>query len=486
MAATLFLDARTGAGGSTCAAFRYVDASPSQIGNTFGVSYPGGPSNPERAANRNGLVQFQGELYAFAADGIYKKDDPTSMTGPWTIQIAFTVGVADNAASGLYPVDIAGTTYLVGIWKEAGGYRWVKFDGTTWTQAPTANTFTTADTTQMVDVVVYRNVLHCMWYNKIGFNFSSFAFTFDPGTNAFGTVAVTTSTGAGQCMCIFQDRLFAICFQNYKFHLHEFSGGTWVDLGLIRDAYTAAFTPTSGKPCLFTDGINMYAAYMYVGGVGDAGWRLEQFDSALNPSDRTADLPAGLRGTNNGGTFASSAAITITTRMFAIYDVDSVPGTLSVALAFAANSTVGTFFTFYQWNGSGLVMTPVDIGGNVYHSPASGYPSNGERIWTAGELDIKITARAAVLGGEQISFIAYGGGTLRKMKLFYALLSEPNLVEATLAGPVTGGSATLNTGLNQVEGIAADGATVYTVVWDVQADSLAAGQRARRIPQVIA
>ena len=485
MPATLFLDAKTGAGGTTCAAWRYVNASPTQIGDTFGVSYD--IAVDKNHGNRNGIIQFQGELYAIARDGVYKKNDPTSMVGGWTSQITFTVQAGFGDVSGLHPFVVGGATILAGVFKTAeanGAWRWVKFDGATWTQAPG---FTTGMiSTHVTDEIVYRNTLHVIGV-QVGF---VAAMTFDPSTNAFSIIAFTgfSAVGAGPSLCIFQDRLFGLFQPNptTQHVLAEFTAGSWSFAQNVGPAYSSQLID-NGKQCLFTDGTNMYAMTVFPGGgtAANTGWNAWQLDAALAETPLTlTTLPQALIAVNSGGTHPAMSAAIASERMYAVYDVDSVTGTLSIGLFFAASSTSGTGFTLYQWNGPGVLMTPVDVGGDVFHSPPSGYPNNGERIWTAGELDIKITARAAVLGGEQISFIAYGGGTLRKMKLYYALLGEPNLVEATLAAPVTGGSATFNGGLNQVEGIAADGATVYSIIWNASADGVSVGQRATRIPQV--
>jgi len=474
----LFLDGKSGAGGTACAVFQYVNATPTQLGNAFGTNF----GTEQLSAPRNGVIQFQGELYSFAKDGIYKKDDPTLTTGGWTQQIAFTLVVATTGYSGLYPIEVGGVLNLVGVFRSndtSNSFRWVKFDGTTWTQA---GSFTSLlQTSHLIDAIVYRGVLHCVWYQS-----NPNTTTFDPAANSFATVTLPfSSVGGHQSMCVFLDRLFMVSKANgAQWALYEFAGGTWGHVTNV-GVTTNASGITEGKACLFTDGVNMYAAYhTHQFSTADTGWRLEQFDSVLAQTNATADLPAALRSANDGGSFAGGTAVLITHRMFAIYDVDTTLGTLGLYLAHTAESNPGTSYTLFVHNGPGSVMTSVDVGGDVRHGPPSGHPQGGCRIFTPGELDVKIVARTAVLGGEQISFTAYGGGTGRKFKLFYALDGEPNLLEATLATPVTGGSATFNAGLNQVEDIAADGVTVYTIIWDITADSVVAGTILDRFPQI--
>lgn len=74
-------DWRAGSGGQ-CVAYIYNNASPSQLGDPFGTTV--GAIYPQAGRSFNGIIQFQGEIYAVARDGVYKKDDPTSATGGWT------------------------------------------------------------------------------------------------------------------------------------------------------------------------------------------------------------------------------------------------------------------------------------------------------------------------------------------------------------------------------------------------------------------
>jgi hypothetical protein len=475
------MDALTGAGGSTCAAYRYVNGSPTQIGNTFGVSYTAPSQNESKLGNQ--IIQFQGDLYAVTFDGVYKKNDPTVMTGDWTSQITFTnPNTSGPSGTGIHVIDVGGTPYLVTLWcdeTDTDGARWAKFDGTTWTQATTPVDQGTT-WVQTYDSIVYRNVLHVAPSAGNGPNF----FTYDPSTDS---IAVITGSGVGNnayaAFCIFNDRLFQCSASTQSQNsIYEFAGGSWnrilaLDVPIVFDTYDTAMV------ALFTDGTNMYRL-CGAPNISFQGWRCYQIDGNLAQTDiSAAKLPLNLRPTDEGGSW--SGGNQDRHRFSAVYDVDTLPGTLKIYLYGAVNGTPGTGFSVYDWNDDPrALMLQIDSGGDVAHALPKGYPNNGERVWTAGELDIKITGRAAVLGGEQVSFIAHGGGTGRKMKLYYALQDEPVLAEATLAAPVTGGSATFNGGLNQVEGIAADGATVYTIVWDVQADALAGGQRARRIPQV--
>ena len=480
MPAYLFMDAKTGAGGTTCAVYRYVNGTPTQVGSTFGTNVVG--SGPTLGATRNMVIQFQGELYAMAQDGVYKKDDPASMIGGWTIQISFTNPSSTRGAwSGLYPVEVGGQTQLVGTFIDntggGTGWRWVKFDGTTWTQAANAVTLTQTGG-ETIDVIVYRGLLHVIATHSA----VAYAITFDPSTNSFGGITHPFATGQLLIsLAISWDRLFAVYKTGSTARLAEFTGGVWNDVLLITTM--AATAQTNTKWCLFSDQTTLYAFILF--DLTSVGWKSFEISEVLGVTETTTPtIPASLRRSGDGGTFSGTAD---NPRVYVTYNIENFPpGTADIYFYFALDSTAGTSFAVYQWaGGGGIILTgPTDTGGNVAHSPPSGFPNAGERLWTAGELDVRIVGRAAILGGEQISFTAYGGGTGRKFKLYYGVEGTIEITEATLIGPVTGGAATLNTGLNQVEGVAADGVTVYTIVWDVQTDGFFSGDRTQRYPRI--
>lgn len=472
------MDALSGAGGSTCAAYRYLNGEPTQIGNTFGTSYA--LSIASDSALGNQIIQFQGNLYAVTQDGVYRKDDPTTMTGGWTSQISFTTPATGNTAcgTGIHVAEVNGVNNLITVFRDASdtdGARWAKFDGTTWTQASTPQD-QGSTWIQTYDSIVFRNVLHVA---ASGGSIPHF-YTYNPVTDTISQVSGSFNNNAYASFCVFQNRLFlcAASAQNMN-SIYEYTG-TWVrdtdlDVSIKFDTYD------QGTVALYTDGTYMYRLCA----APTDGWRCYQIDGNFDQTDISATvLPSFLRATADGGSWSSGSIDTH--RFSAVYDTDTTPGSLSIYLYNTVNGTAGTGFTVYQWNGNGSMITNIDGGGDVEHAIPKGYSNNGERIWTAGERDIKITARAAVSGGEQISFIAYGGGTGLNMKLWYALDGEPVLQEATLTTPVTGGSATFNAGMNRVEGIAADGTTEYTIVWDAPTDSILQAQRVIRVPEVFA
>ena len=487
----LFLDARTGDGAANCAGYQYVNGTPTKLGTGFGTPYSVA-LNPTRTKPKNGLIQFQGELYAMAGDGIYKKDDPTVTTGGWTQQISFTTpDIGAPRYSGLHAIEVGGVMTVVGVFGENTApdrWRWVKFDGTTWTQAGVYTELTTAmDFIQATQV--YRGGLYMFWMSASN---SIYSLSYDPSSDSFSQLAHPFENGnLVMSMCEYQGRLFAIG-TDFTSTLAEFTGGSW---STVFADYTNPALGNNGSNnadglwALLTDGVYMYALTAFIVAGVTRGWHCHRFDSSLNVVDLTFEvIPAALRPTGLGGSGPSPNS----QRFYAVYDSDTDPANPEIFLYHAVNGISGTSFTVYQWNydpanalGFGLnLLSTQDVGGDVYHSVPDTLPQGGCRIFTPGELDVKIVNRVGILGGEQITFRAYGGGTGRKFKMFYSIGGDPNLLEATLMTPVTGGSATFNGGLNQVEGIAADGATDYTIVWDIAANSVVPGIVIDRFPQV--
>ena len=478
----LVMDGLTGGNGGTCQVFLYTNGTPAQIGNSFGTSRAnaGGNLVPQR---RNDAIQFGGELYAVALDGVYQKDDPATMTGDWSKVLNFTrPEFTPNASStwGIHAMEVNGVMSLVGVYKDdslESRWNWFKFDGTTWTEAPAYTNGNSGP--HILDAIVYHGAIHVIGTNGAspdpGF--------FDPATNTFGTPTESPAFPSNinnHAFCVFDDRLFLLC-KSSAFNtmaIWEFSGGAWSvvkdNVGFVQNNSTIA------KGALFTDGTYMWASW--TGSSGGNGYLLYQFDTALNMLDKSADtLPTNLLHTAwPGGVYADNEDLD---RLIPVYDLNSVVGTTDIYL-FRTTSGNG-LWTVYKWNGNAAIMTVVDTGGNALHSVPSGFPSFGERIFTAGELDIKIIAREGVPGGEKITFTVSGGGTNRKMKLHHSLKGTPPLLSCTLSGPVTGGSATFNVGLNQVEGIDADGTTVYTVVWTPGVDGLSVADRVFRVPEAL-
>jgi len=460
--------------------FLYNNATPAAVGNTFGTADTQ-TTGVNEARQRNRAIHFQGELYAVNADGIYQKDDPTVMTGNWSQVLAFTNPDAQPGFGGLYVYDNNGTPGLMGVYAgsdAANAMRWFKYDGTTWSQAVThqaINNFTV-----FLEFIVFNNMLIGLAGSASG---GTFEFTFDPATELVSQpndLFPDQSTS----FCIFKGRLFALYNESgsEEKKLAEYTGA-WTEISTI-DTLASSGPGQTATYALFNDGTNLVAVYLINGAANDDGWRAQYTTDGLVWNDITTTiLPASLRSVNDGGSFSGNVQ---NERMFPVYDANTVPGSLAQYLYHSVNGTIGNVFSMWLYNGIGSVITLVDTGGETTHAIPSGWPNAGERIWTAGERTIQIVARSRVAGGEQLSFVAYGGGTGLNVKMYHALHGSPLLIESTLSTPVTGGSATFNGGSNQVENVAADGSTVYTIVWDFSSDTLSVGARVDRVARIFA
>jgi len=458
--------------GGTMQPIRYQGATQADIGTAFGtaVGYNG------NRTPRNHIVQFGGELFSIGHDGVYQKDDPTIQTGTWTRVYTYTATPdvsTGSRISGLYPVNNGGTASLMMVYGVNGNtlaWRVVTFDGTTWGESATV-TFgggLTIDTLKAE--IIYRNQLHILGQASGG-TISTAALFSPAGT---GSAAAGLFTGDDPSVCVFNDRLFMQKTTGANRVLREFTG-TWNDVATISTT-GRALNYQSAQSALMTDGTSMFA-FWGADNIGGGTQRCFEISASLSPTDITSTvLPSALTSAI-GGTEAASA------HWMCVYDSNTTPGSTQPWLYYAASFVSGTSFTTYQWNGNASVITVTDTGGDVAHSLPTEV-AGGERIWTAGELDIKITGVAPTFGGETISFTATGdAGSADKTVTFqWTNEGEPTSLSATLTGAATGGTATRSG--NSVINVDADGTTTYTAIWDTVTDS--PGGRAQLTPVISA
>lgn len=473
----LFVDNRGGATPATC--FLYTGATPATFGDTFGTRWSDTGANPWM---RHGAKQYRGNIYAVASDGVYVKDDPTSLTGSWTQSLAFTnPEQADGRCSGLHIIYVNDEPILVVVYGDDTAntdWRWAKFDGSTWSNSPGA-TGVGGVVTDIIDVIVYRNVLHVLTANSSVGD----AFTFDPASESFSLPAEPfPSFEFATSLCVFNDRLFALYQPGTTgpIRLAEFSGGAWSEVvgsAAPDNTFSGGGSYQVAKWALFTDGTNLYGITAGI----DQGWRCWQWDGTLATPTNIGPtvLPASLRGSTDGGTFSTGIQLG---RFVAILDQDTAPSTADILLYSAANGTAGTILTQWNWNGNGSVITQVDTGGDVFHAIPTGLNYSGEHIFVAGELDIVITGKDAVVGGERIRFRAYGaaGAADKTVRMYFNTEGEPALTQCTLTGVsvVSGSPAGAPTlGANEANNIDADPSVEYGVIWDIGTDGVSAGDR---------
>lgn len=480
-------------------AYRYIGATPSTLGSTIETAVSNADDNARPA---NQIVQFQGDIYAIGSTGVWKKNDPSVETGGWTQDVAFTgpeaVEVRYTGLHVVYVNDIPHLTALFGT-SSAGDNDWrgITLNGSTGMWTESSEIVDTQTLRFICNEIVYRGVLHV--FGEIATDDMA-ALTWDAASSSIGS-GVSAAFGT-DCLaydsCVYNDRLFAVYNVNATtLGIVEFTGGVWTDVAAMSGfASIEAGTYAEAKWALFTDGTNLYAIVpdiQITGAPGAAeGWRCFQIDATLTIGGTTeittTVLPAVLRSSNNSGSFSGDMTIQ---RMIAVLDQDTDATAADIYLYHSTDGQSGTSFTAYQWQGPSALMTAIDSGGDAHHSLSTTCGMSGERIFTAGELDIVIMGKQPVLGGQKVLFRTYGnpGVADKTVKFFFNTEGEPALVQATLSGlaVVESGSpagAPSRVG-NEIQDIDADGTVLYSAVWNISADSVSTGDRVQLKPQIL-
>jgi len=478
----LALQHRSGASPQT---LRYVGLSAINLGNTFGALETGGVS----VSSRNRVVQVKGAVYAVQNDGVYKLqgDDVTwsntTPNGGLPFSTPSTAGdaVVRSGLEVMYPNDIP---TLVGVYRTASGqlkgYMLNVLTGV-WTEAATSVGLVNVPTGAsggLWNQITFEGHLH-LFGSDSGTNLPR-VWRFDPASSTYYSDVITIADQIDRSIdtVVFNNRLHCV----YRpvantLRLGEWLAGTWTDLGVVIDAGPVNPSASIHRRCLFTDGTFMFAI---VG--SDSTWRTWQLDGSFTVLDKsTLTLPADLRSAAvGGGTFVG----TPDGRFIGFADIDSTPGAFSFYFLYAANGTAGTPWTRYAWVSNAATMTTTGTVGDVAHAVASAKAPGGERIFTPTEMDILITAKAPVLGGERIFFTAYGavGPTDKIVEFYYNRQGEPAIALATLTGTAAGGVA-VRVG-NTITAVQADGTTVYETTWNIAADSISSGDRVQLVPRI--
>jgi len=443
-------------------------------------------NNAVKSFNR--VIQFQGGVYAAARNGVYIKTDPTLDTGAWTQNHVFTNPAPANRSfhiHGPYQIVLGDVPSLFVIWSTSTStttWNAAILNGNTgvWSEIGEQTAVTASSTTAYGDQIVYRGVLYVMYEGGI--------LTFDPGASSFGVISLaaglTTAVRAG--FGIFNDRLLIIGTNTSAstfIALFEIVGGAVAHL-FDTTLSQRPVAETGAKKTLVPspDGSVLYAFCATDSG-GDGLALLKIIDSAGTLSESTdltnPVIPVGLR----------PGSGTATVRTWAFYDQETVPGTARLLLYVAPDGVTSSLVTQYVFVNESTVMTQEDQGGNAAWSFASTMTGGGERIFTPGELHIEIVNRLAVFGGEEVRFKVYGdsGPADKNVEFRFNTQNEVPLTVATLIGTpsvVSGGAVAPSRVGNELQGVEADGTSVYETVWDIGTDGVSAGQRAQLVPRV--
>jgi hypothetical protein len=463
--------------------YRIPGASPSPLGDPIGVAIEGTSTNFMKTFNR--VIQFQGDVYAAVNGAVYKKDDPTTDTGTWTSDHAFTgfatLGTIQHLIFGPYQFTENGTEKLFVCWKTSTGsdFNASILDGGTglWSDIGPQTVFAPAANEPVGNQIVYRGVLY------ITLGSVATIISFDPAAQSFGTITPAATAFGNSTFGIFNNRLLSLA---------QDSGSNNVGLFEVSGTYnlltTAPFSMSgvggSGSMALFPspDGSVLYGiAQTTTGGVGLKFLKFIDTAGVISYStDLTAAvLPAGLQ---PGGGVSGDA------RAWVFFDQETTPGSVVLQIYISDDGAAGSTITQYRFVDELTTLVQEDVGGSAAWAFSNSMSGGGERIFTPGELHIEIIERIALLGGEAVRFKAWGAtGADKNVYFRFNTQTEVPLTQATLIGTpsvVSGPAPAPTRNVNTLEGVTADGTTVYQTTWDVATDGLVAGQRVQLAPRI--
>lgn len=447
---------------------RYVNATPSTVGVTFGTNDTDGVSlnNPRGNAP---VVKFGGSQTFLAAVGmdIYRSTDGgASWASVKTFSAAQLDSTSTSSKSGLFVMDVAGLATAVIVTQKLGTANYFAHkstDGTTWT---TSGPFALADASVSypADSVVWQGKLVTMWWRNNDRLYSS---VYDPATDTmtFADAALGQPVWFfSSALCVFNDNLYHWSHNGNAggaWWLSQLIAGVWSNLQVV--AGVGNLDGPQCKEALFVDGAFMYAMWA----TGSA-WKCYQFPTSLVLVDVSASvIPTAL-----------ASGLATTQRMSVIVDERGVPGTApTIWLYQSVDGTAGSSMNEWQWNGSasfigntpgGAGSGPNDSGGSARDNLPYVKHAQGTTYWTATEDSTQLVSFTPVVGGISVGFKMYsdaGSGTGSIRAWFGTATQEYPLSAATLSGTTTG--------------LTKDNTTTYFVTWQAATDGFASGQRAK-------
>jgi len=282
--------------------------------------------------------------------------------------------------------------------------------------------------------------------------------------------------------------------------LYELVGSSFVQLQTIGLA-ASGFTPSSvlesvfeNAFALFEDGGDVFLIWFgssdSIATFGSHAAKYVSTGGAGTPFTESAIMgviPPTWLPTSYGGTSTGRHSWTV------MKDTDSVFGTADVYLfADRYRTSTGVNGELFKWNGESSLLT--SEGGVTLAGlwPPMIVEGGGDRIWTSGEMNITIVSTPTpVIGGEEFRFTAWGApsGADKNVSFWFSKLGQSPNTQATLFGTpyVVSGPApvpTLNVGLKRLEGVTADGVTIYAVNRNNVADGVSYGNREGIAPAI--
>jgi hypothetical protein len=434
------------------------------------------------------VAQAFGDVYMAAEDGLYRKDDPTALTGTWTQIGAYVLPSAEFASrGGVFKVYINDVPHLTGFYENTTSNN---FRG--WTYNLVTSTFTLGvaaavagfSVTAYCDQIVYRNQIFTSGVTVAGQGTSTLLI-YNPTTDTFSTVDAGSLINPGAInFFIHADQLQLVGYgTGNQIELRSYTGPAFVDIVQVA-ADTRTGSSFTSKIAAFSDGTNRYVFCYDIN--ANNGWACYKVDGALTVTDISATvLPSALLSiAGRGGTYPASPNVN-EARVRIVYDSNTDPLNPAWFLYFGDGSTAGTPWAVYTWNGEGSLIgnagAPDDIGGDIAHALPFTTLDGGMRIWTPGELDCDMLLRENALGGEKLSCKGWGavGPADKTFKVYANKKGTGDLFLCKLTGPVTGGTAALNGTNDGIVNVEANPATTYTFVVDFAntVPAISAGER---------
>ena len=492
--------------GATPQVIRYINATQIALGNPFGTDDSAGL--PKFWTRRNAVCQVGPSIYAVDYDGVYilKPDGVTWSKSGGDGGLTFTnpdlVAGQGVARSGLHVFYVGSSPYLVGWYKTTTGavnlrgYRLAVIGGgwSEQTDVATAAALGAVNGGSPHNEIPFRGLLY---FGTAVDGGALTQRTYNPSTGAFATLTHPISNAGGlnylYDYCVLDNVLYMVTpidvssGVNGRPRLYPLTAGSWNTTPTVLDTVPANFGATNGgvaRWCLFTDGTNLYALCLVnTDGVGtNYGWRCYQISPSLIVSDITTTvLSTSLRSPDDGG----SLSLAQTGRFFKFVDVDTTPLTPVIYLVYTPDNDPAEAISFYQWVSNAATMTLIETNGVASDAWSNLSQTGGERIFTFGEMNILITNRQPVIGGERLFFRAWGsvGAADKFVRFTFNKQGEPPAVQCTLSGTASGGTA-VRVG-NELQGVEADdGITEYSITWNIGADGVTSGNRVQVIPRI--
>jgi hypothetical protein len=492
--------------GATPQVIRYLNSTPTPLGNTFGTD--DAAASPQYWTRRNPVAQVGGGIYAVTYDGVYrlKPDGVTWSNSGADGGLIFTnpdlAAGQGVARSGLTVFYIGSSAFLCGWYKTttgAGNLRGYRLDvnGGGWseqTDIATISALGATDGGSPHNEIPFRGLLYFGTAANGGVVTQR---TYNPSSGAFATLTHPISNVSGlnylYDYCVLDNVLYMVTpidvssGVNGRPRLYALAAGSWLTTPTLLDTVPANLGATNGgvaRWCLFTDGTNLYALCLVnTDGVGtNYGWRCYQIDSSLLVTDiSTTVLPTSLLSPDDGG----GAPLAQTGRFTKFIDVDTLPTVPAIYLRYTVNNDPAQAINLFQWVSNAAPMTLIETNGVASDAGPNLAQTGGDRIFTPGEMNVLITNRQPVLSGEQIFFRAWGnpGPSDKFVRFYFNKQGEPPAVQCVLTGSATGGvAARVGNELQNIE--ADDGVTEYSITWNISGNSVVSGDRVQLVPRI--